>query len=170
MAPALRRSTCLPHLRQARCVSSACGPVRGPGYRRRIAAAANSQPADPLARGAAIAIACGRIGIGIGAFGLTRKALAGLGFDRPDGTSVALARLAGSRDIALGLHALGAVSGGDRERLREATLLGALVDGADALSFGAALISRDGIDRTALINAPLATGAALAGAWALSRL
>lgn len=81
-----------------------------------------------------------------------------------------MARLAGSRDIALGLHALGAASRGDRERMREATLLGVLVDGADALSFGAALISRDGIDRTALINAPLGAGAAAAGAWILSRL
>lgn len=130
----------------------------------------SSLQASRNARRLAVAIACGRIGIGIGAFGPTRTALAGLGFDRPTGATVALARLAGSRDIALGLHALGAASSGDRERLREATLLGALVDGADALSFGAALAARDGIDRTALINAPLGAGAALAGAWILSRL
>ncbi len=130
--------------------------------------ALDAQPPDQLARLAVLGIACGRIGIGIGAFGLTRKALGVLGFERPGGEAVALARLAGSRDIALGLHAL--VVANDRDRLREAATLGALVDAGDALAFGLALASRDGIDATALKNAPLGAAAALVGVWALRRL
>ena len=73
---------------------------------------------DPLGRAAATAIAAARIGIGIGAFAFTRPALGALGFDRPDGRSVALARLAGGRDVVLGMHALAVRD--DRARLREA--------------------------------------------------
>lgn len=124
-------------------------------------------PEEP-ARTVALAIACARIGIGIGAFALTRTALRGLGFEEPSGATVALARLAGGRDIALGLHALRA--GGDRERLREATALGVAVDAGDAVAFAAALAGGDGIGRTAALNAPLGAAAAIAGAWALSRL
>lgn len=123
---------------------------------------------DPLARSAALAIAAARLGIGIGTSALTRRALRGLGFERPSGATVALARLAGGRDIALGLHALAARD--DRDRLREATALGILVDGGDAAAFAAALARRDGIDRTAAINAPLGAAAAIVGAWILSRL
>lgn len=128
----------------------------------------SAPPPDPLARTGALAIAAARIGIGVGAFALTRRALRGLGFKRPSGATVALARLAGGRDIALGLHALSAAT--DRERLREATALGVLVDAGDAVAFAAALAARDGIDRTAAVNAPLGAAAAVAGIWVLSRL
>ena len=104
-------------------------------------------PPDPLARHAAIAIAVARVGIGIGALALTRPALRSIGFADPDGTSVALARLAGGRDIALGVHGL--LVRNDAASLRESTLLAAAVDAGDAGAFAAALVSRDGIDRTA---------------------
>ncbi len=123
---------------------------------------------DPLARSAVLAIAAARLGIGIGTSAFTRRALGGLGFERPAGATVVLARLAGGRDIALGLHALAARD--DRDRLREATALGILVDAGDAAAFTAALARRDGIDRTAAINAPLGAAAAIVGAWILSRL
>jgi len=123
---------------------------------------------DPLARAMVLAVAAGRLAIGAGALLATRRALGVLGFDRPGGATVALARLAGGRDIALGLHALAA--GSDRRRLREAAALGAFVDAGDAFAFAAALASRDGIDRTAALNAPLGASAALAGVWALKRL
>ena len=115
-----------------------------------------------------LGVAAGRIGIGIGAFFATRRALGLLGFEAPGGATVALARLAGGRDIALGLHALAA--GDDRKRLREAAALGAFVDAGDAVAFGTALARRDGIDRTAALNVPLGAAAALVGAWALNRL
>ena len=81
---------------------------------------------------------------------------------------MALARLAGGRDIALGLQALSAAA--DRDRLREATLLGALVDAGDAVAFGAASLAEPGARRPALQNAALGAAAALAGAWVLARL
>ncbi len=123
---------------------------------------------DPLARGAALGIAGIRIGIGIATFAATRRALAGLGFGDPDAATVALSKLAGGRDIALGLHALLVAS--DRDRLREAVALGALVDAGDAIAFGSALVKRDGIDRTAAMNAPLGAGAAVVGVLILRRL
>jgi hypothetical protein len=123
---------------------------------------------DPLARHAAIGIAVVRVGIGIGALALTRPALRSLGFADPDGPSVALARLAGGRDIALGLHGL--LVRDDRGRLRQSSLVAAAVDAGDAGAFAAALVRRDGIDRTALLNLPIAASAAALGVWVAARL
>lgn len=123
---------------------------------------------DPLARTFVLGVAAGRIAIGVGAFFFTRKALGALGFTEPSGAAIALARLAGGRDIALGLHALAVRD--DREALRQAAAIGAAVDAGDAIAFGAALVTRDGIDRTAALNAPLGAGAAIAGLWGLRRL
>jgi hypothetical protein len=126
-----------------------------------------SQP-DQLGRYGAVTIATTRIGIGIGAMFFTRTALKGLGFNDPDGATVVLARLAGGRDIALGIHGL--LVRDDPARLRESSLLGAAVDGGDAAAFGAALVTRDGIDRTALMNLPIAGLAVVAGTWVAARL
>ena len=123
---------------------------------------------DPLARTLVLGVACGRVAIGLGAFFATRRALAALGFSEPSGAAVALARLAGGRDIALGLHALAVRD--DPAALKQAAAIGAAVDAGDAIAFGAALATRDGIDRTAAINAPLGAGAAIAGLWGLCRL
>lgn len=123
---------------------------------------------DRLARLTATSISAARIGIGIAALGFTRPALRALGFGEPDGTTVAMARLAGGRDIALGAHGL--LSGGDPEQLRRATLLGTAVDAGDAFAFAAALAGRDGIDRGAWMNLPLAASAVVAGTWAAARL
>lgn len=123
---------------------------------------------DRLARLGATAIAAGRIAIGIGAAGLTRPALRALGFPEPDGATVALARLAGGRDIALGLHGLSVRN--DPAELRRSVLLGAAVDAGDAAAFTAALIRGDGIDRTAAMNVPIAGAAVLAGTWVAARL
>lgn len=123
---------------------------------------------DPLGRYGAMAIATARIGIGIGAMFLTRPALRALGFEDPDGRSIVLARLAGGRDIALGVHGL--LVRDDPARLRESSMLGAAVDAGDAAAFGAALARRDGIDRTAWMNLPIAGSAVVAGAWVAARL
>ena len=127
-----------------------------------------SQQPDAVARALVLAVAAGRIAIGAGAFFATRRALAVLGFDEPDGATVALARLAGGRDIALGVAALRA--GPDRVALREAAAIGAAVDAGDAIAFATALARRDGIDRTAALNVPIAGSAVVAGIWALRRL
>lgn len=132
-----------------------------------MAAPGTDRP-DELARLGATAIALGRIAIGIGAAGLTRPALRALGFSEPDGATVALARLAGGRDIALGLHGLSVRD--DPAELRKSVLLGAAVDAGDAAAFATALIRGDGIDRTAAMNVPIAGAAVLAGAWVAARL
>ncbi len=125
-------------------------------------------PPDSLARAGAIAIAATRIGIGIGALALTRPALGLLGFENADGATVALARMAGARDIALGVQGL--LTRDDAEGLRKATILARAVDAGDAFAFAAALVNRDGIDRTALKNLPIAGGAVVAGGWLAARL
>jgi hypothetical protein len=123
---------------------------------------------DSLARLGAAAIAAGRIAIGVGATVLTRPALRALGFPEAGGATVALARLAGGRDIVLGLHGLSVRD--DPAELRRSVLLGAAVDAGDAAAFAAALVRREGIDRTAMINLPIAVAAVAAGIWTAGRL
>ncbi|HKZ13311.1 MAG TPA: DUF4267 domain-containing protein, partial [Solirubrobacterales bacterium] len=81
---------------------------------------------DPLARTAVLGIAVGRIAIGVGAVLATRPALKVLGFDASDTSARALTRMAGGRDIALGLLTFAARD--DRAALREATATAAAVD------------------------------------------
>jgi hypothetical protein len=121
---------------------------------------------DPAAR-MAVAIAAGRLALGVAISASTRRALAGLGFDDPDAGTVALARLAGGRDIALGLHGLAARN--DRARLAESSAIGTAVDVGDGVAFALALRS-GGLGRRALVNVPLIGAAVATGAWATSRL
>lgn len=122
---------------------------------------------DPLARQTVLAIAAGRTAIGLGALLASGPALRALGFAETTSSDRALGRLAGSRDIALGLLTIAARD--NRQALRAAALAGTAVDTADALTFG--LATRD--PRTAQAGVRgLASGVAatLAGAWALRRL
>jgi hypothetical protein len=123
---------------------------------------------DQPARAAAVAIAGARLGIGIATFGFARRALPLVGVAEPGAAAITFARMAGGRDLALGLHALSAA--GDRERLREATLIGALVDAGDAIAFGAGFRGDAEARRVARRNAPLGALAAIVGVWILSRL
>jgi len=120
---------------------------------------------DPLARNGALAIAAGRLAIGIAVSIAPRQALAGLGFSEPQPATIALARMAGVRDIAMALHAFSAR--GDAGTLRESSLIGAGVDAGDAMALGALAGSER---RTALINAPLGAVAAVLGALVARRL
>jgi hypothetical protein len=122
---------------------------------------------DPLARQAVLAIAAGRTAIGVGVLLATRPALRGLGFAEADAPGLALARIAGGRDIALGL--LTAAVRDDPALLRTAALLSAPVDATDAASF--AIAGRDPGARAAGLRGVLSgSSAALAGAWAWRRL
>jgi len=122
---------------------------------------------DPLARQAVLGIAAGRIAIGVGAMFVTGPALRALGFAEIDAAGTALGRIAGGRDIALGLLALAARD--DRKALRAAALAGAAVDAADAVSFGIA--ARDPLARRAGIGGVVSgSAAAITGAWAWRRL
>jgi hypothetical protein len=122
---------------------------------------------DPRARQTVLAIAGARIAIGVGALLVTRPALKLLGFAETDAVGLALGRIAGGRDIALGLLALAARD--DRKALRIAALAGAAVDASDAVTFGVA--ARDPVARRAGIGGVLSgSAAAITGAWAWRRL
>jgi hypothetical protein len=122
---------------------------------------------DPLARAAVLGIAGGRIAIGVGAMLATRPALKALGFEAADTEARALARIAGGRDIAIGMLALAARD--DREALRQAAAAAAAVDLGDAICF--AVAGRDPAAGRAAVQGILSGGAAAAvGAWAVRRL
>jgi hypothetical protein len=114
-----------------------------------------------------LAIAAGRVAIGVGALLATRPALKALGFAEVDAPSLALGRIAGGRDIALGLLAVAARD--DAASLRTAALAAAAVDATDAIVFGIA--ARDPQTRRAgLGGVASGSAAALAGTWAGRRL
>src|ERR1700709_1473564 len=71
---------------------------------------------DPLARQAVLGIAAGRIAIGVGAMFVTGPALRALGFAEIDAAGTALGRMAGGRDIALGLLPLASPHGAKAPR------------------------------------------------------
>jgi hypothetical protein len=115
----------------------------------------------------ALALAGARIGLGVGALFVTRPALKALGFGETDAVGLALGRIAGGRDVALGVLAL--VAHDDRKALRIAALAGAAVDASDAVTFGIA--AKDPLARRAgLLGVVSGGAAALTGAWAWRRL
>jgi hypothetical protein len=122
---------------------------------------------DPLARAAVLGVAGGRIAIGVAALLATRPALKVLGFEASDTSARALARIAGGRDIALGLLTFAARD--DRERLLEAAAVATAVDLGDAICFGIA--GRDPAAGRAAVQGVLSGGGAtVVGAWAIRRL
>jgi hypothetical protein len=122
---------------------------------------------DPLARAAVLGIAGGRIAIGAGALLATRPALRVLGFEASDTSARALARIAGGRDIALGVLTIAARD--NRGALREVAAAAAAVDLGDAICFGIA--GRDPAAGRAAVQGILTGGAAtVVGAWAVRRL
>jgi hypothetical protein len=128
-----------------------------------------SADTDRLGRQAALGIAAGRAALGCGALAATGPALRALGFADADAdaAAVALARLAGSRDLAIGLLTIAARE--DRRALRAATALSAAVDAADAIAFGT-LSLNPRTRRAGAIGALSGAGAALAGLLAWRRL
>lgn len=114
-----------------------------------------------------LAIAAGRIAVGVGTLFATRPALGGLGFGETDSSGLALAKLAGGRDLAMGAVTLALRD--DPAALRTAALAGAMLDGADALTF--TLATADPETRRAGLAGLLSGGAAaIAGLWAYRRL
>jgi hypothetical protein len=115
----------------------------------------------------ALTLGAGRVALGVGALFATQPTLQVLGFDETDGAGRALAKLAGGRDLALGLLTLAAHD--DAAALRTVALTAAVLDAADAISLG--LAARDGDTRLAGLGG-VASGAAaaIAGAWAWHRL
>jgi len=122
---------------------------------------------DPRGRQVALVLGADRTLLGTAALFATRPTLKALLFGETDGVGRALAKLAGGRDLALGLLTLAARD--DRETLRTLLLAAAVLDAADAFSLG--LSTRDGETRLAGLGG-VATGSAatLAGLWAWRRL
>jgi hypothetical protein len=122
---------------------------------------------DPLGRRLTLTLAAGRVGLGIGALFVTRPTLKALLFGETDAVGRALAKLAGGRDLALGLLTLAVRD--DAAALRTITLAAAVLDAADATSLG--LAARDGDTRVAGLGGVASGGAAaLAGLCAWRRL
>jgi hypothetical protein len=120
-------------------------------------------------RGVTLVSGAGRIAIGIALALAPRMALSGLGFRDHSPATIAVARIAGGRDIALGVTML--LAAGDAERLRAAHIANAGVDAGDAAAFAGALASGDENVRDAGLRGMAAgLAAALAGAWAAWRL
>jgi hypothetical protein len=122
---------------------------------------------DPTARRLALALGAARTGLGVGALFVTGPTLKVLLFGETDGVGRALAKLAGGRDLALGLLTL--VARDDAAALRGLTLTAVVLDAADAFSLG--LSARDAETRLAgLGGVASGGGAALLGAWTWRRL
>jgi hypothetical protein len=86
-----------------------------------------------------------------------------LGFNPADPQVITLARLAATRDLALGAVAVST----HRDAGAAATVAGlnAAVDALDAAAFAIALARRQGIDRAALLGTTSAATAAAVGVW-----
>lgn len=122
---------------------------------------------DPKARQVALEIGATRVAMGLGIFFATRPAVRWLGFGEPGPTGMALAKLGGGRDIAIGALTLAARD--DRQALRTALLISSACDLADAAALG--ISARHPETRKAGIGGVFSGGiAAAAGLWAYRRL
>jgi hypothetical protein len=122
---------------------------------------------DSKARQVAMQIGGSRVALGAAIFFGTRPVLRAMRFPEPGPAGVALAKLGGGRDIAIGALTLGALA--DAERLRTVMLVSNLCDLADAAAFAFAV--RNPQTRLAGIGGVLSGGAAAAaGFWARRRL
>jgi hypothetical protein len=122
---------------------------------------------DPRARQVALQIGGSRVTLGTAIFLATRPVLRAIRFPEPGPSGVALAKLGGGRDIAIG--ALTLASLGDAERLRTMMLASSLCDLADAAAF--AFAAPDPQMRLPAISGVLSgAAAATAGIWAWRRL
>lgn len=122
---------------------------------------------DPNARRLALALGAARVGLGVGALFFTRATLKALLFGETDARGRALAKLAGGRDLALGLVTLAARD--DEAALKRLTQTAGLLDLADAGAM--AIAARQQETRVAgIAGAASGIGGALLSAWAGRRL
>ena len=137
--------------------------VAGDGVR-----ALSPTPIPPDVRAIAFASGAGRIVIGLGLAASPRIAMRMLGFPRYTDETLVVSRIAGARDVVMGIATLLAL--GDRRRLAAASLANAGADGADAATFAATLAKGDELRPAALRGLAAAVPATAAGLWAAARL
>jgi hypothetical protein len=124
-------------------------------------------PAEGFERLLAVNLGAGRIAIGTALWLAPGLASRVLGFGEPDARTLAVARIAATRDIVLGVLHLGALD--NRERLARVSAAVAICDAGDTVAFTLAL--GDPSTRTAGIRGIGAAAAATAaGAWLSARL
>lgn len=122
----------------------------------------------PAESAATFALAAGRLAIGAGIWLAPGPALKALGLDGLDAKALAVARIAATRDLALG--AWMAASAGERRALRGAAAAAAACDAGDTLAF--ALLARTGGENAGagMRGVAAAAPATAAGTWLLLRL
>jgi hypothetical protein len=123
-------------------------------------------PRTALQRTVGGGLAWTRVGVGVAVWLAPRTSMRVLGFDPANPQVMALARLAGTRDLALGVVAVST----HRDPGAAAIVAGlnAAVDALDAVAFAIAFVRRQGIDRAALLGTTSAATATAIGVW-LSR-
>lgn len=104
--------------------------------------------------------------IGIGLLAAPELSLRVLGFSDVSPATVAVARVAGIRDLVLGGAMLGALE--DADRLRAATVANATADAGDVAAF--AFAARSGETAAGMRGMVAAIPAVLAGLWVARRL
>jgi hypothetical protein len=120
----------------------------------------------PDVRTWSLASGLGRVAFGVGMLAAPERALSALGFIDASPATVAVTRVAGVRDLVLGLVTVAGL--GDQDRLRRATVANALADAGDTLAFSLVL---SGEERAAGVRGlSAAVPAALAGIWTAWRL
>ncbi|HEY2715391.1 MAG TPA: hypothetical protein VGI73_04145 [Solirubrobacterales bacterium] len=122
---------------------------------------------DPLAQRVVLSMAGCRVGIGAATFLATGPAMRAAGLGDANATGRAVGKVAGARDVALGLLTLAVRE--DREMLRTVALAAALLDAADAAAFTFAAAEPE-TRRGGAIGVLAGGGAALLGFWAWRRL
>jgi hypothetical protein len=121
---------------------------------------------SPDVRAWSLASGLGRVAIGISMLAAPELSMRLLGFREVSPATAAVSRLAGIRDLVLGVVTLTGMD--DPTRLRAATLANAAADAGDTLAFAVALSSGERAAGARGLAAALP--ATLAGLWTASRL
>jgi hypothetical protein len=120
----------------------------------------------PDVRAYSLLSAWGRMAIGAGMLIAPERSMRILGFSEASPATQAVGRLAGVRDLVLGVATLGALD--DRQRLLNSTIANATADAGDAVTFALAL--GQGERDAGLRGLAAALPATLAGIWVAHRL
>lgn len=122
---------------------------------------------DPLARQLVLGMGGTRLAIGAASFLATGPALRAAGLGEAGATARAVGKVAGARDVTLGLLTFAVRD--DRAALRAVTLTAALLDAADAAAFSFAAVEPE-TRRGGAIGVLAGSAAAFLGFWAWRRL